>query len=218
MLPRLALALLVVSVAILHLACSRAEQADRTPKFASTIAGANGEFGETFAIAVKDSDVYISDGQNGMIWKVRDGNATPFWEDLNTPSGLAVASDGSLVVADAGRNQILITHGGPDVWGNAYGYGGRGDNARGFADGDKHEALFNGPLGVAAAADGKIYVADTYNDRIRVLDIEHDSVTTLAGGSRGYADGIGAAAKFDTPCGIAVWDDKVLVADTGNHR
>ncbi|MEO6656025.1 MAG: hypothetical protein ABIO36_08065, partial [Pyrinomonadaceae bacterium] len=63
---------------------------------------------------------------------------------------------------------------------------------------------------------GKTYVADTYNDRIRV--IENGMVATIAGSTNGYADGVGDQAKFDTPSGVAIWQDKLLVADTGNHR
>lgn len=186
---------------------------DRTPGYVSTIAGRNGEFGEAFGVAVRGDDLYVSDGQAGIIWKVQKDRSTPFWEGLKTPSGLAVTADGSLVVADAGTSQVLVSDG-PDL-GSAHIYGAK-DGRRGFADGDAESALFNGPLGVAAADDGKIYVADTYNDRIRVID--HGQITTLAGGSRGFADSAGEMAKFDTPAGIAVWRDKLLVADTGNRR
>ncbi len=48
--------------------------------------------------------------------------------------------------------------------------------------------------------------------------IENGRVSTLAGGERGFADGPGAVARFDTPTGIAVWKGKLLVADTGNRR
>ena len=83
------------------------------------------------------------------------------------------------------------------------------------ADGPALEALFNGPTGVAVFPDGRVAVADTYNDRIRI--IENGIVRTLAGGERGFADGL--AARFDTPLGIAIWrGDKLLVADSGNRR
>ena len=87
---------------------------------------------------------------------------------------------------------------------------------QGFADGDVASSLLNAPVGVAVAADGKIYVADTYNDRIRV--IENGKVATIAGSQKGFADGLGEGTKFDTPCGLAIWQDKLLVADTGNRR
>jgi sugar lactone lactonase YvrE len=72
-------------------------------------------------------------------------------------------------------------------------------------------------VGVAVSEDGTVFVADTYNDRIRVL--KSGIVTTLAGGSRGFRDGNGEHAQFDTPLGIAIWQkDKILVADAGNRR
>ena len=60
-------------------------------------------------------------------------------------------------------------------------------------------------------------MADTYNDRIRAIDMAA-SVTTIAGsGRQGYTDGPALNAEFDTPCGLAI--DRVgniYVADAGN--
>jgi NHL repeat len=179
----------------------------------STVAGVHGEFGEPFGIAVKGSDIYVSDGLNGKMWLVRGDSITVFAEGLDTPSGIAVDSSGNLVIADAGTNQVIVSKGN-DVWSGHF-YGGR-DKRHGFADGDAASALFNAPLAVAASADGRIFVADTYNDRIRV--IENGQVSTLAGSTRGFSDGPGQTAKFDTPCGITIWNDKIIVADTGNRR
>jgi glucose/arabinose dehydrogenase len=203
--------LLLVLISLIG-ACSRlSADKDRTPRFVSTIAGANGEFGETFGVAIKDGNIYVSDGQNGTIWKLHEGQASAFASGLDTPSGIAFSPDGSLIVADPGSSTIKSI----DVSGEVKTIAGTAGR-HGFADGDAVTASFNAPVAVAIGPDGKIYVADTYNDRIRV--IENGRVSTLAGGTRGFADGVGQAAKFDTPCGIGVWQDKLLVADTGNRR
>ena len=87
----------------------------------------------------------------------------------------------------------------------------------GDADGDASSALFNAPIGVAVKSDGAIIIADTYNDKIKM--IAGGKVTTLAGSVRGFADGIGMGVKFDTPCSVAVWKDgRIVVADTLNSR
>src|SRR5690606_865483 len=90
------------------------------------------------------------------------------------------------------------------------------EGSPGSEDGAAADARFRGPIGIAAAADGTIFVADTYNDRIRRISSE-GQVTTVAGGMRGYAEGTAEFAMFDTPLGIAVWHDKLLVADSGNR-
>ncbi len=180
-------------------------------QFVSTLAGTGGEFGEPFGVAVKGNDVFVSDGQNDQIWRVSGGKATVFAAGLDTPSGIAFTKNGDLIVADSGSHTIKSVNAIGEVTVLAGVVG-----KQGLADGDAATAQFNAPVGIAVGADGKIFVADTYNDRIRV--IENGKVTTLAGSSKGYADGLGDQAKFDTPTGIAVWQGKLLIADAGNRR
>jgi sugar lactone lactonase YvrE len=92
-------------------------------------------------------------------------------------------------------------------------------NLAGFADGSGTSSLFSRPMGMAADAAGNIYVADTFNHRIRKIT-PAGVVSTLAGGTgKGFADGVGSMAKFNFPHGVAVTSDgTVYVADTSNNR
>ncbi|MGH9882989.1 MAG: hypothetical protein ACRD6N_16245, partial [Pyrinomonadaceae bacterium] len=94
-----------------------------------------------------------------------------------------------------------------------------GDGTAGHLDGPASQARFDAPIGVAVDAHGNIFVADTYNDRIRMIT-PGGEVTTIAGvGRPGFADGAASSALFDTPCSVVVTSDGALiVADTGNHR
>lgn len=112
---------------------------------------------------------------------------------FNTPSGIALDAQGNLYVADTGNHAIRKISAQGMVSTLA------GNGSPGFADGTAAQARFNGPMGVAVAADGRVYVADTWNDRIRVIASD-GTVTTLAGGAQpGWEDGPGAQARFDTP-------------------
>jgi sugar lactone lactonase YvrE len=91
-----------------------------------------------------------------------------------------------------------------------------GDGVAGTRDGEAADARFADPFGVAIAPDGTVYVADGGN---LIRRISPDGrVTTVAGGARGFADGVGGAARFNTPSALAIDAGGALyVADTGNN-
>lgn len=99
-----------------------------------------------------------------------------------------------------------------------------GGGIPGLADGVGQDARFRfgesgNHAGALAYAQGKIYIADTQNHRIRVLDTGSNLVTTLAGGPpRAWQDGDGATALFSMPSGLAWRGATLLVADRGNNR
>jgi sugar lactone lactonase YvrE len=174
---------------------------------------------DPFGVAVAtDGSIYFTDaGDYNRIQKIApDGNVTTvaggamegFGDGskalFNSPSAIAIAPDGNLIIADTGNNRIRRL----TLTGEAS-----------TVAGDGTAAQFNGPIGVAVDARGLIYVADSYNDRIRLITPD-GQVSTVAGqGTPGYADGDRNTALFDTPSGIVVANDNsLIVADTGNDR
>jgi NHL repeat len=130
------------------------------------------------------------------------------------PSGLALA-ERTLYVADAESNIVrsvalppvneVTTLAGGDLF------------EFGDVDDTGDRARFQHPLGVAVS-DGLVYVADTYNHKIRVLDPGTRRVRTLAGnGIAGFADGRGTRAQFSEPGGLSAANGYLFVADTNNH-
>ena len=88
-----------------------------------------------------------------------------------------------------------------------------------WQDGSTNVARFGTPTSVAKDAAGNIYVADSLNQTIRKITPD-GVVSTVAGltATPGSADGIGSAARFNTPNGIAVdGNGNLYVADTGNN-
>ncbi|HYP01907.1 MAG TPA: hypothetical protein VER76_17080, partial [Pyrinomonadaceae bacterium] len=85
----------------------------------------------------------------------------------------------------------------------------------GDVDGTGDAARFQHPLGIVYA-DGALYIADTYNHKIKRLDPQTGTVKTFAGtGKPGQTDG--ALASFYEPGGLSVANGKLYVADTNNH-
>ena len=191
-------------------------------------AAAHSRFSDPFGVAVDAHGVvYVADGgDSNRIRRIgRDGAVSTFaggtegFADgvgsaaaFHTPSALALDSFGNLYVADTGNHAIRKIAPNGSVTTLA------GDGQPGDADGQGRAARFYAPVGLAVDKRGNVYVADTYNDRIRRIAPD-GVVTTLAGGAQpGNADGPAIDARFDTPTAIAVDKDGVLfVADTGNH-
>jgi sugar lactone lactonase YvrE len=134
----------------------------------------------------------------------RDGKS---WEArLAGPNALALLPDGNLVVSDSRNHRLRLISPTGSVSTLA---GGGGQSTA--------PDSFHYPSGVAAGADGTIYVSDTGNQRI--CRIKAGTTTVLAGGTRGDHDGIGAAAQFDSP-GACTLDHsgRLWVFDAGNGK
>jgi sugar lactone lactonase YvrE len=131
---------------------------------------------------------------------------------FNQPSGLA--TDGSvLFVADSEASAIRSADLGRD--GELTTIVGTGLFDFGDVDGQGDEVRLQHPLGVAYQ-DGLLYVADTYNSKIKIVNPDtQESVTFLGGSEAGWRDG--AEALFDEPGGLSIGSKKLYIADTNNH-
>lgn len=140
---------------------------------------------------------------------------------LNRPSGLAVADDGAILVADTGNNRVLRIAPGTTtttriagVPGGSPGYDGDGVAAT--------TTRLDGPAGLAALPGGGLLIADAGNHRIRRID-GNGTITTVAGsGATGPLIGDGTTATLaalSQPQGVAVdAAGGIVIADSGHHR
>ena len=190
-------------------------------------------FNNAFGISAgAGSTLYVADSLNHLIRKVTAGAAAATTQvetfagaagtagkvdavgtaaRFNRPSGITV-SGSTLYVTDAGSHSIRAIDTNTKRVETIAGTG-----SAGTTDGAGNAAQFNSPFGIAA--DGtKLYIADRNNHRIRAITIASKAVRTLAGSTKGHADGVGTAAKFDTPMGVALDGRTLYVADRKNHR
>lgn len=137
---------------------------------------------------------------------------------LNTPLGVAADSRGRVFIADTGNHRIRMV----DTEGIISTVVGTGEAGFSGDGGPGATAALNGPEGVAVDDNGYLYVADTGNHRIRVLDLKLGIIQTVAGtGLPGFnqAAGAGTDTRLNAPSGVATDPDgRVYVADTNNHR
>jgi streptogramin lyase len=172
-------------------------------------------------------NVYVADYGNNLIRKISSSgvvstlagsgfagsaNGMGTAASFNIPWGVAVDAAGNVYVADAANELIRKISPSGVVTTLAGGGAGRSNNGTGTA------ASFNGPYGVAVDAAGNVYVADNGNDMIRKIS-PLGVVSTLAGsGTKGSANGMGMAASFNGPYGVAVdAAGNVYVADGVNN-
>jgi DNA-binding beta-propeller fold protein YncE len=154
----------------------------------------------------------VSGSGKQAAWKSTGGAANK--SELSSPWDLAKIGD-ALFIAMAGTHQIWKL----DLAKNTVApFAGSGAEAR--YDGALAESAFAQPSGIVA--DGKnLFVADSESNIIRKIDTASGEVETLAGGDLyifGDKDGEGDNVLLQHPLGIAVYDGKLLIADTYNHK
>ncbi len=135
--------------------------------------------------------------------------------ELAQPSGLALDGQGRLFFADSESSSIRWADLDPAA-GFVRVLAGSDANLFDFGDRDGvgTAARLQHPLGVAYL-DGVLYVADTYNSKIKVVDPETGEVVTLYGSGHGWRDG--TDPLFYEPGGLHAADGRLYVADTNNH-
>lgn len=164
-----------------------------------------------FDLATNTVAPLVGSGREGLL-------DAPFESaELAQPSGL-VYRDGVLYFADSEsssiraadlNSRVVTTLAGP-VRNDLFDFGDR--------DGGVGDSRLQHALGVTLGADGLLYVADTYNNKIKLLDPAQRQISTLfgQGGEGGFRDGGAAEAAFDEPSGLAYVAGRLIVADTNN--
>lgn len=131
---------------------------------------------------------------------------------LNQPT--ALASDGETIYfADSEGNAIRQAD--LDPTGEVETIVGMGFWSFGDQDGIGEDVFLQRPTGIAYY-DGLLYVADTYNNKIKIIDPETRQARAFLGtGASAWRDGVDPI--FDEPAGLSVTSDKLYIADSNNH-
>jgi RHS repeat-associated protein len=165
-----------------------------------------------------DGSVYLSDTTNGRIRRITpDGKINTVIQAAGGPYGIAVAPDDTIYFVERGNQRVRRLD--PDgIVTTVAGTGAQGFSGDG---GPATEAKLNDPWGLALAPDGSLYIADTFNNRVRKVSTD-GIITTVAG--RGWTsgpigDGGPATQALIHPFGIAVGPDGALyIADNDLSR
>ena len=172
-------------------------------------AGLNGPVGVAIdargRIIVADTynDRIVAVAHDGAVISIA-GAGGPGFEDgapgrFHTPCGVAADAAGNIYVADTGNGAVRVIA--PDGFVSTLATGVGGTPLR--------------PLAVAAAANGSVFVADSGGRIVEI--IPNRGQRTVAGSRRGFADGLGSAALFRAPSGIAmISPGRLIVTDRRN--
>jgi sugar lactone lactonase YvrE len=184
-----------------------------------------------------NGDLYIADTGNDKIRKVTaatgvistiagigtagsTGDGGPATSaELNTPSGIVAAPNGDFYIGDYGSHKIRKVVAATGIISTYAGSGPAGYTGDG---GPATAARLRQPQGMALAANGDLYFADTSNDVVRKVTASTGIITTVAGtGVAGYSGdgGPATAAQLRTPEAVSLTTSgDLLVAERGNNR
>ncbi len=145
-----------------------------------------------------------------------DGQATV--ASLNHPWGVFVDGSGIIYIADMNNNRIRKV----DTSGIITTVAGGGFPASGIGDGGQAtDASLNQPMGVFVDTSGVIYIADSFNQRIRKVDTSGIISTVAGNGTQAFSgdDGLATLASLDSPQDVSVDGlGNIYIADQVNHR
>jgi len=210
--------------------------------------GMIGGWGELYIVDSENHAIRVVDGAGQRAWgggfvgsvRTMAGGEAGYvngplaYAQFNLPTSIALGFYSSLFITDTLNHvirEICVNGYVTTIAGIAGQYG--------YACADTGAALFNMPMGIAINNAGDIFIADTGNHLIRVLERHGDTwhTRTLAGSIifpsevawddyedadfdeeplGGFADG--ADALFNLPIGLTLWGDMLVVADSANHR
>jgi uncharacterized repeat protein (TIGR01451 family) len=193
--------------------------------------GRAARFGNPIGIGLAGTTIYVADANHtirkitsaGVVTSIAgtpdvagSADGTGAAAQFNYPYGVAADSKGNVYVADNGNCTIRKIVTATGVVTTLAGTAG----VVGYADGTGPNAQFYGPSSVAVDSAGStVYVADTFNQVVRKINVSSGAVTTLAGnqaaGAVGDVDGTGSNARLYYPTGIAL-DKNGIVYVTEN--
>jgi uncharacterized protein (TIGR03437 family) len=178
--------------------------------------------------------IYIADTKNHRIRKVDGdkhvttvaGTGTAGWSeegiegieaDLNTPMGLTLDAAGNLYIADTMNHRVRMLA----ADGKITTVAGRGTAGFSGDGGQATAARLFYPKSIQIGPDGKLYIADTFNSRIRVVAAD-GTISTIAGNGRfswGGDGGDSLRAELRFPNAVAAASDgRVYISDSQNNR
>lgn len=205
--------------------------AGSTQGFADGI-GTNAKFMTPAGIVIsQDNVLYVTDQKNNRIRKITangevstfSGSSQGYTDGTKEtaryywPAGITIDSEDNLYISDTYNNKIRKINTDGEVSPNNEVSTIAGSTA-GFENGVGTIAKFYWPIGIAIDAQNNLYTADFNNDKIRKID-KNGLVSTLAGSTRGYLEGVGSTAKYNRPFGIAINSNgTIFIADTFNNR
>lgn len=175
--------------------------------------------------------VHVYLGDTPGFETVDEGSADDFHDadncNLNQPSAVEIRPDGDVYIVDMRNERVRLLEVDPWLVGTVAGNGEQGY----CGEGEALETCFGFPKnanpepGGSVAYDAEsdlLYIADTTNNVIRVLDVQAGTTSLLAGSPEeaGDADGVGDQARFDWPARIVLDADTgtLFVADSNNHK
>jgi sugar lactone lactonase YvrE len=206
---------------------------DGTP---ATAASLRNPFGLTFDAA---GNLYIADASNHRIRRVTPGGTISTvvgtgvagWDGdeapatvarINFPTDTAFDATGRMYIADSGNSVVRMVNlaGFTDTVAGQATFIGGGQPGYSGDGGPAVDAFLSNPFSLAIDSANKIFIADSGNQRIRMIDASGIISTVGGSGTTGYGgdSGPATAALINMPVGMALDGQDLLVADMNNHR